>query len=104
MYFQTVTSAVLYGLFVAGLLGGLSVFGRNLFKRDQDYEKFLPWYARLSLYCFVFSPFPPVAFIVAAIMFLKKGKAQRKLAVGSLYVGVVWSCFMLSWNYGAVMV
>jgi hypothetical protein len=36
--------------------------------------------------------FPPAAVLVAAFMLRKRDRQKRKFAVGSLYVGVLWSC------------
>ena len=103
MIFPNLLSEVLYYVGFLGLLVGAVVFIAHILRRDSLYEALIAWPVRLLIYVIGYLAFPPAAVLVAAFVLRKRNRQQRKFAVGSLYVGALWSCSIAAFMMGAGM-
>jgi hypothetical protein len=103
MIFLNLVSEVLYYIGFFGLVLGAVVFIAHVLRRDPMYEELIAWPIRLLIYAIGYLAFPPAAVLAAVLMFRKRDGQKRKFAVGSLYVGVLWSCNIAAFMMGAGM-
>lgn len=103
MIFPNLLSEVFYYLGFFGLVLGAVVFVAHMLRRDPLYEELIAWPIRLLIYGIGYLVFPPAAVLVAIFMLRKRDRQKRKFAVGSLYVGALWSCNIAAFMMGAGM-
>ncbi len=103
MVFPNLLTEVLYCVSFFGIIVGAVVFAVHVLRRNALYEEFIAWPIRLLIYVIGYLAFPPAAFLVAALMLPKRDPEKRKFAIGSLYVGTLWSCNILAFVMGAGM-
>lgn len=103
MVFPNLLSEVFYYVGFLGLLLGAVVFVVHILRRDSLYEELIAWPIRLLIYAIGYLAFPLAAFVVAALMLRKRDTQKRKFAMGSLYVGALWSFNILAFTMGAGM-
>lgn len=103
MIFPNLLAKVLYYLSFFGLMLGAVVFIGHILRRDSLYEELIAWPVRLLIYGIGYLVFPPATVLVAAFMLSKRDRQKQKFAMGSLYVGVLWSSNIAAFMLGAGM-
>jgi|SRR5215470_9793184 len=79
------------------LVIGLSIFTRNLVKKDSAYESLCPWWVRLLLYSTSFALVPPVAWLTWLAFHVFGGSRElRRIANGAVLASLVSVSFFLA--------
>jgi hypothetical protein len=88
MIFSSPISALLFWVFVCFTVIGTAVFIRNVVKRNQSYEDFIPWTLRLLIYGLIYTVLPPIPLAVAAVYWKSKSRERQRFAHASLFMGL----------------
>jgi len=79
------------------LVIGLSIFTRNLVKKDAAYESLCPWWLRLFLYCTSFALVPPTGLLTGlAVCAFGKNRELRRFAKGAVLASLTSLSFIVA--------
>lgn len=101
MYFASLSARLLFMTSAVGIFVGLTIFIVNIAGKDEEYENFLPWSARLIIYGLAYALFPPAGIVSGLYFAASPSPIRKRFGVGSLYISAVYVLAVLSELAGA---
>lgn len=84
-------ASVLFGIAAVILVIGLSMFVRNLVKKDVAYESLCPWWVRFFLYTVTFAVVPPMGLLTGlGLLAFSKQRELRRFARGAAFASLTF--------------
>jgi hypothetical protein len=79
-------SAVLYVVAITMAVAGFLTFVAQVMRWDSEYEKFLIFPLRFTIYALPFIYIPFLGLVIGALMIRSEKRVKRKFAKGAMYV------------------